>query len=139
MSLLLVLYFGFAGMRAIALLQSGTVIAVAMGVALLVLPLIGVWALLRELLFGLRATALVDRLDVEGRLPDDLGEVGPTGKPERSVADAAFPKYKDEAERNEKDWRSWARLGIVYDACGDRTRARAALRTAISRWRDEIR
>ena len=73
MSLLLVLYFGFAGMRAIALLQSGTVIAVAMGVALLVLPLIGVWALLRELLFGLRATALVDRLDGGGPLPDEPG------------------------------------------------------------------
>ena len=45
MSALLVLYFGFAGVRAASLLASGTPIAIAMGVALLVLPLIGVWAL----------------------------------------------------------------------------------------------
>lgn len=139
MSVLLVLYFSFAGIRAIALLQSGTVIAVSMGIALLVLPLIGVWALIREVMFGMRATALVDQLDAEDALPKDLGETGPTGKPDRALADAVFPKYKEAVEAHPEDWRSWARLGIVYDACGDRTRARAALRTAIARKRDEIR
>lgn len=139
MAALLILYFVFAGMRAVALLFTGTPIAVAMGVALLVLPLIGVWALGRELLFGWRSTALVDRLDREGRLPDDLGEAGPTGKPERDIADAAFERYRREAEADPENWRAWGRLGIVYDACGDRTRARAAIRTAISLERNEIR
>lgn len=132
MSVLLVLYFVFAGVRAFALLGSGTAIAVTMGVALLILPLIGVWALVRELLFGLRSTALVDRLDSEGLLPEDLGDAGPTGKPDRDVADAAFAKYRAEAEADPESWQRWARLGIVYDACGDRSRARRAIRTAIS-------
>ena len=135
MSALLVLYFGFAGVRAASLLASGTPIAIAMGVALLVLPLIGVWALVRELLFGARSTALVDKLEAEGLLPDDLGEVGSTGKPDRAVADAAFEKYREEAEADPNNWRSWMRLGIVYDACGDRSRARRAIREGIARER----
>ena len=98
MSALLVLYFGFAGVRAASLLASGTPIAIAMGVALLELPLIGEWALVRELLFGARSTALVDKLEAEGLLPDDLGESGATGRPSRDIADAAFARYKAEAE-----------------------------------------
>jgi len=139
MASLLVLYFVFAGVRAVALLASGTPVAVAMGVALLVLPLIGAWALWRELLFGRRSTALVDRLETEGGLPDDLGEVGPTGRPDRSAADAAFPRYRAEAEAAPDDWRAWLRLGIVYDACGDRSRARTAIRKAIGLSRNDIR
>ncbi len=131
MALLLILYFVFAGVRAVALIATGTPIAVTMGVALLILPLIGAWALVRELLFGWHSTALIDRLDAEEALPDDLGEAGPTGKADRAVADAAFPRYRAEAEADPESWRAWARLGIVYDACGDRSRARAALRKAI--------
>lgn len=139
MSVLLMLYFVFAGVRAFALLATGTPIAVAMGVALLVLPIIGVWALARELLFGVQSAAMIDQLDAEDRLPDDLGEAGPTGKPDRDVADAVFSRYRDEAEAQPENWRSWARLGIAYDACGDRTRARRAIRAAISLKRNEIR
>lgn len=132
MSALLVLYFVFAGVRALALLASGTPIALAMGAALVVLPLIGAWALARELWFGVRSTALVDALDDAGLLPDELGEAGPRGRPNRDTADAAFERYRAEAEAEPENWRSWARLGIVYDACGDRGRARRAMRAAIS-------
>ena len=138
MSVLLVLYFGFAGVRAVALLVTGTPVAVLMGLALLVLPLIGAWALGRELVFGWRSTSLVDRLDVAGMLPGDLGDAGPTGKPDREVADRVFPSYRAAAEASPEDWRAWMRLGIVYDACGDRKRARGALRQAISLERDEF-
>ena len=138
MAVLLVLYFVFAGVRALALLSSGTPLAVVMGAALLLLPLIGAWALVRELVFGWRSTQLVDRLDAAGRLPDDLGTAGPTGKPEREVADRVFPRYRAEAEAAPDDWSAWMRLGIVYDACGDRTRARGAIRQAIRLARDGI-
>lgn len=138
MSALLVLYFVFAGMRAVALLASGTPIAVAMGAALVILPLIGAWALWRELMFGWRSTSLVDRLEAEGLLPDDLGEVGPTGKADRETADLAFPRYRSEAEAAPDSWQAWMRLGIVYDACGDRKRARGAIRQAISASRNDF-
>lgn len=133
MSALLVLYFVFVGIRAVALLSSGGVIPTVMGVALIVLPLIGVWALGRELLFGRQATALADRLEAEGRMPDEPVATHPSGRPVREDADAAFPRYRDEVEADPESWQAWMRLGIVYDACGDRKRARAAIREAIAR------
>ncbi|GAB2550706.1 tetratricopeptide repeat protein [Leucobacter ruminantium] len=139
MSAVLVLYFALAGVRGIALIGSGTPIAVAMGVAMLVLPLIGAWALLRELRFGRDATRLADRLEAEGRMPDETVETLPSGRPLREEADAAFPRYREEAEADPGSWSAWMRLGIVYDAAGDRKRARAAIRQAITLERNEIR
>ncbi|MBC9935638.1 MULTISPECIES: tetratricopeptide repeat protein [unclassified Leucobacter] len=132
MSALLVIYFGFALTRAFALFASGTPIAIAMGVALIVLPLIGGWALWRELAFGRGATRLMDRLESAGRLPEEEVDTLPSGRPVRGQADAAFPRYREAAEADPDSWEAWMRLGIVYDACGDRTRARAAIRRAIS-------
>lgn len=131
MSAALLMYFVVVGVRAVALLLSGTALAVTMGAALLVLPLLGVWALWRELSFGARATRLVDELAAADLLPDDLGEGTSSGRPRRDLAGAVFAKYRDEAELAPDDWQAWARLGIVYDACGDRVRARQAMRKAI--------
>ncbi len=132
MSILLVLYFYYAGLRAVALFQTGTPITIAFGVGLLVLPLLGVWALVRELKFGRDATKLVDELDRLDRVPIEEIATMPSGKPVREEADLVFDKYRDEVEANEGSWEAWARLGIMYDACGDRTRGRKALRTAIA-------
>src|SRR5690606_15502325 len=99
----------------------------------------GVWALGREIIFGMHSTSLVDQLDDEGLLPDDLGEASARGKADRALADAAFPRYREETESDPERWQNWARLGIVYDACGDRKRARAAMREAIARHRNAAR
>lgn len=139
MSAMLVLYFVFAGIRGVALLRSSSPIAVVMGIAMLVLPLIGAWALLRELRFGRDATRLSDRLEQLGRLPEEEVETLPSGRPTRDAADAVFPRYRAEAEAAPDTWQAWMRLGIVYDAAGDRKRARAAIRQAISLERNEIR
>ena len=139
MSVLLVLYFGFVGVRAIALLASGEAIPIIMGAAMLFLPLLGLWALWRELAFGRQATRLADRLEAEGLMPEEPVAALPSGRPVREDADAAFPRYRAEAEQNPGAWQSWMRLGIVYDACGDRKRARGAIRQAIRLERDEIR
>ncbi len=56
----------------------------------------------------------------------------PSGRLERSAAEAAFARFKAEAESSPERWESWYRLGLAYDACGDRRRARAMIRTAIS-------
>ena len=138
MSVMLVLYFVFAGIRGVALLASGGVVPVAMGVALLVLPVIGLWALVRELRFGRDATRLADHLETHDELPEEHVEVLPSGRPQRAAADAAFPKYRAEAEAAPRSWQAWMRLGMVYDAAGDRKRARAAIRRAITLERNEI-
>lgn len=130
-SALLLLYLVSVGYRAVVMLGTGDPTGITMGVALLVLPLIGVWALIRELMFGRAATRLTDLLAAAGRLPDDAVDELPSGRPDRAQADALFPRYREEAEAAPESWQAWARLGIVYDACGDRKRARSALRRAI--------
>ena len=132
MSVLLVLYLALVGLRAIAFIGTGVPIAVVMGVALLVLPLIGALLLVRELRFVLRANALVRDLGAEGGLPVDDLPRSPSGRPDRAAADAEFERYRAEAEAAPADWRSWLRLGLAYDASGDRRRAREAMRRAIT-------
>lgn len=139
MSVLLVLYFGFAGVRAVALLQSSEVIAILMGVALILLPILGMWALVREIMFGYRATQLTDELEETGRIPELLLEGASSSRLLRDEADEAFPAYRDAALSDEANWGAWMRLGLVYDAAGDRKRARSAIRQAISLKRNEIR
>ena len=130
-AVLLALYIVLVGQRAVLLLGSGDAIGVAMGVALVVLPLIAVWALGRELWFGVRAEQLGRRLEAEGGVPEEDVAVRPSGRIVRADADALFPAYRAEVEAAPEDWRAWYRLGLAYDASGDRRRARAAVRTAI--------
>lgn len=131
MTALLALYIVLVGQRAWLLVASGDPIAVAMGLALIVLPLIAAWALGRELWFGVRAQQLGRRLATEGGLPEDEVTVRPSGRVLREDGDAVFPAYRADAEAHPDDWRAWYRLGLAYDAAGDRRRAREAVRTAI--------
>jgi len=128
---LLVLYLAFVVQYAIILLGVGQPVAIAMGVALLVLPVVGAWVLTAELLFVFRAERLLARLRDEGGLPvDDLPRL-PSGRPDPEAADAQFPIYQAELEAAPESWRAWLRLGLAYDASGDRKRARWATREAI--------
>jgi cytochrome c-type biogenesis protein CcmH/NrfG len=132
MAALLILYIVLVGQRGWLLLTSGEPIGVALGVALFVLPVIAVWALGRELWFGLQAERIGRRLESEGGLPDQEVAVRPSGRIVRADADAVFPAFRAGVEQNPDDWRAWYRLGLAYDASGDRRRARAAIRKAVS-------
>lgn len=130
-SALLVLYIVVVGWRAVMLIQTDNLAAVIMGVALIVLPLIGIWALVRELVFGVQSAQLMKRLAEQGRMPDDDFPRLPSGRVDRRAAEPFFPKYQAETEAAPGEWQSWLRLGLIYDACGDRRRARQAVNTAI--------
>ncbi|KGJ76467.1 hypothetical protein GY21_09190 [Cryobacterium roopkundense] len=132
MSLLLVLYLVLMGWRAVLFIQSGEPVGIVIGVALLVLPLIGFWALIREITFGIRSERLVRLLEAQGGLPVDDLPRRPSGRPFREAADAEFPVYQAEADAEPENWRVWLRLGLAYDASGDRKRARGAIRRAIT-------
>ncbi|MEI5585168.1 MULTISPECIES: hypothetical protein [unclassified Agromyces] len=130
MAVLLALYLALVGWRAVQLVRTGEPIAVAMGVALIVLPVLAAWAIWRELQFGVHSQRLVRQLEAEGAL--DLGmPLRPSGRPERAAADDAFPAFRDAVEAEPESWRAWLRLGLAYDAAGDRRRARRAVRRAI--------
>jgi len=131
MAALLVLYLVVVAQYALILLGAGEPVATAMGVALLVLPLIGAWVLAVELLFAFRAERLLGVMRAEGGLPvDDLPRL-PSGRPDPDAADLQFPAYQAEVEASPDSWRAWFRLSLAYDASGDRKRARWAMREAI--------
>lgn len=130
MAVLLALYLALVGWRAVQFVQTGEPVAVVIGVALIVLPVLAAWGLWRELQFGVRSQRLVQQLDAEGAL--DLGvPLRPSGRADRAAADAAFPAFREAVEAEPDSWRAWLRLGLAYDAAGDRRRARKAVRTAI--------
>lgn len=132
MAVLLTLYVVLVGQRAWLLVTSAEPVGIVMGVALIVLPLIAVWAMWREIRFGVRASALAARLETEGGLPAEELDVRPSGRPERAQVDELFPAYRADVEAHPEDWRAWFRLGLAYDGAGDRRRARQAIRTAIT-------
>lgn len=131
MSALLVLYLVVVTQLAFRLLAVDDGIAKALGVALIVLPLLGAWALGAELLFGFRSQRLIGRLRESGSLPADALPKRASGRPERAAADAEFPKYQAAVEADPGSWENWFRLGLAYDACGDRRRARRSIGHAI--------
>lgn len=136
MAALLVLYVALVGWRAVQFMGTGEPVAIAMGVALVVLPIIAVWALWRELSFGVRSHELVKRLDAEGGLDLELPLL-PSGRPERGAAEAELGEFISAAEAEPESWRAALRLGLAHDAAGDRRSARQAVRRAIELERAE--
>lgn len=132
MAALLVLYMWVAGYQAFIMMSSGNGVVITMGIALLVLPVIGVWALVRELSFGIRSGGLIKRLEAEGGLPVDNLPHRPSGRTIREAADEEFPVYAAAVDAEPESWRAWMLLGLAYDASGDRKRARWAVRQAIA-------
>ena len=131
MAALLALYLVFAVRYGLILIGTRQPVAVGIGVALLVLPVVGAWAMVNELLFAVRADRLAKRLEDEGGMPSEPVPVSPSGRVDRAAADALFPSYQAAVNADPESWRAWFRLGFAYDASGDRRRARWATRTAI--------
>jgi len=133
---LLVVAFGFyavtIGWRGVLLVADGRPAAVALGVGVLLLPLLGIWAVWRELQFGRATQRLGEELAQRGQLlVDDLPR-RPSGRVERAAAMTAFDSHRREVEQRPDDWAAWYRLATAYDLAGDRRRARAAARRAIA-------
>ena len=132
MSALLLVYIMLLTNTGLNLLTTGIVLAQAMGLLILAFPLVGLWAMVVEFRFGVAAEKLIARIEAEGAWPDLGIETRPSGRAIRSSADAAFAKWSTAAEQNQGDYKAWFNLSLAYDACGDRRRARAAMRKAIS-------
>jgi cytochrome c-type biogenesis protein CcmH/NrfG len=99
-----------------------------LGVAVLIMPLVGVWVVVAELRFGLATERLARQLDE----PAPELRRTPAGRVDRAAADALFAECRRAAESAPDDWRAWFRLAEAYDLAGDRRRARAAMRRAIA-------
>lgn len=131
MALGLVIYIAVIGQYAYALFASGSPVAIAMAVGLVVLPGVAVWALVRELQFGFAAQRLTRTLKAEGGLPEEEVGLLPSGRVVKDEAAPLLERYREEASASPDDWRAQLRLGLVQDATGDRKAARFSVREAI--------
>jgi hypothetical protein len=127
-----VFYAALIGFKGLGLLGSGSPVGVLLGIALLVLPVLGLLLVWREIEFGRRTAVLARQLDAEGGLPPDDLPRRPSGRVDRRAADEQFDRMRRETETAPEDWRTWFRLALAYDAAGDRARARAAARHALT-------
>lgn len=128
----LVVYFVLVGSRGVMLIEQGTVITVAFGVAVLVLPFIGAWFLYKTTKFARDANRLARELEAEGGLPVDELVRTPGGRIDRDSADEVFRRRQAETEAAPGDWRSWFRLAVAYHDARDTPRARKAMQHAIA-------
>jgi hypothetical protein len=132
MCVAMLVYFVLLGRMAIAMIASGRAAAVGLGLALLIMPVIGLWAMIATLRAGLAHQKLA-RLVAEDGMELDTGDLPrrPSGRIERDAADALFATVRAEVEADSDDWRRWYRLARAYDYAGDRRRARDAMKTAL--------
>lgn len=131
MAIVLVIYLVAVAQTAIRLISTEEPVAIAMGISLIVLPILGAWGLFAELRFGWKSERLAKELIATNNFP--LGNLPrlPSGRIEKEAALSVFDNFKKEAEQDPQKWQSWYRLGLAYDACGDRRRARSSIRNAI--------
>lgn len=132
MCLALVMYLLLLGRMAVLMIRSGSVAGIGLGAALLIMPVIGGWALYATLRDGFTHQRLARLIDDDG-LELDVSALPrrPSGRIDRAAADALFHIVRAELDAEPGDWRRWYRLARAYDYAGDRRRAREAMRTAV--------
>jgi cytochrome c-type biogenesis protein CcmH/NrfG len=132
MCLAMLAYFVLLGRMAITMIGSGRAAAVGLGLAVLIMPVIGLWAMIATLRAGFAHQKLA-RLIAEDGMELDASALPrrPSGRFERDAADALFATVRTELEGDPDNWRRWYRLARAYDYAGDRRRAREAMKTAV--------
>ncbi|UGT56755.1 hypothetical protein [Nocardia asteroides] len=131
--LALVYYFVRLGSLAVAYIADGEFAGVALGIGMLLLPIVGIWIVWATLQAAFAHQRLARRIDEEG-LEVDTSQLPrrPSGRIERAAADELFARIKTEWEADPDNWRSSYRLARAYDYAGDRTRARETMRRAVA-------
>lgn len=132
MAALTLMYVVLLGEKGVLLLGEASPVAKLLGGLVLLLPIVAIWAILRELIFGLKIEKAGKELEDSGRWPRFDFELRPSGRPTPGSASREFDRIKSQVESDDSNWVSWFALGLAYDAAGDRRRARAAMRKALS-------
>jgi tetratricopeptide (TPR) repeat protein len=122
-----VIYVVLLGQKAVLLILDDNWVAKAMGLALLVLPIVAAWAILTEVKFGIDA----ERLAKSNSLPELQLELRPSGRATKESAQVEFERIKFLVSQDLENWELWFRLGEWYEASGDRKLARKSIRKAI--------
>jgi cytochrome c-type biogenesis protein CcmH/NrfG len=128
----LIVYFVLLGRIAVALIADGRIAPMGLGIALLLLPVVGAWALFATLRAGFTHQRLA-RQAAEAGMDLDVSDLPrrASGRIERTAADALFNTVRAELDADPDNWVRWYRVARAYDYAGDRSRAREAMRTAV--------
>ncbi|MFT4147223.1 MAG: hypothetical protein QM632_00255 [Micrococcaceae bacterium] len=130
---LLYVFYGFQ--RAYWLLKGPGLVSKGLGISLIVIPAMVMWAVFAEFRFGFQTKKLADELEKNNELPEDDLPRTPGGRIIKSAADERFQEFKQDVEQNPQSWKAWFNVSCGYDMAGDRTRARSAMRKAIELYR----
>src|SRR5436305_15081184 len=107
----LLVYLVLLADRAFALFESGTGLGIALGIGVLLLPVLGIWVVVVTWRNGLQIQRLSRRLDAEGTLPDVSGlPRRPSGRVDRAAGDAWFAERRAEVGADEGIWRARYRM-----------------------------
>ncbi len=133
---LLGIYIALVAGRAVALLRDDALVAKALGLAFLVLPVIAVWYLAHEWRLGVTVQRMATVLEHEGRLPRrDVG-VAPSGRLSDEAARDVYEVARRGVELAPDDWSAWFHLAFAYEDVREKSEARRALRYAAQLFRD---
>lgn len=124
------LYFALVAGRAFMFIAADDPVARVLGVALLVLPSIGVWWMIHEWRTGTVVQHMANELERQNRLPLHDGERDERGKLTESAQVAVFEVARRDVDARPDDWAAWFHVAYAYDASGDRSMARKSLRHA---------
>jgi hypothetical protein len=126
-------YFILLGRVAVVMITSGKGAAIGLGIAVLILPFIGLWAMVATLRAGFAHQRLA-RLAADQGMDLDVSALPrrASGRIERVAADALFDTVRGELDDDPDNWVRWYRLARAYDYAGDRSRARETMRKAVA-------
>jgi hypothetical protein len=131
--LALLLYLVLLSRSAILLIVSGRPATVGLGIALLLLPVIGLWGMIATLRAGFVHQRLARVVAADGmELDVNTLPARRSGRIYRDAADELFDTVREELRRHPEDWRLWYRLARAYDYAGDRGRARRTMQKAVA-------
>lgn len=132
MALLTLIYVALLANTGLTLISIDEPIAKIMGALILVFPIFAVMLTIREFIFGMQVEKLAREVEAMGKWPAFDFELRPSGRPTRESADRVFAEFATKAKQDPTSASAWFSLSLAYDAAGDRSRARSAMRKALS-------
>ena len=122
MTLLLAVYMAFSVSRGLVLISSNNGPAQILGVAVILIPVLGSYLVFREIRFGFATARVAKEIDPE-LLPMKVA----TDEENEAYLKAAVESAKAAPE----SWTAWYQVALGYHVTGDRKGARESMRHAI--------
>ena len=124
---ILLVYLGFTVLRGLDFLSVDDPAVQALGIAVLILPILGAILIYREIKFG-KLSYLMGQTISDHYLPiNDL-----TDEQKRDYLDLAIERAKSQME----NWQAWYSVALAYDLLKERKLAREAMKYSVELYQD---